>query len=311
MRVAFRSAAGFPAGSHAPDRPRRRAASVLLPNALVRGGSLPGLAFFHALGGYHDQASALKRQPVTWQGGRVRYTPVFRGRQGSAPSHTCAAGRPIRPTTTATRPTQDHQAQVGRPGRADGGHRHPQPGPGARARQAPARPISPSPRRWRRWRPARSAASSCPAPRSRPANPSASCPATWRTSSPPICGPLYDALSDRLSMKRVKALMAEGADRDRAGRLHARAHPEQRLRRHRRGPELHLRPAQDAADPPGLALDHGGHRRPAASPTCCPALSGLSDIAERLEAVADIAVVRLADRDIVRHPLVASMIGVL
>jgi phosphate starvation-inducible PhoH-like protein len=42
-----------------------------------------------------------------------------------------------------------------------------------------------------------------------------------------------------------------------------------------------------------------------------PGVSGLSDVAERLEAVPEIAVVRLAEGDIVRHPLVASMIGVL
>ena len=42
-----------------------------------------------------------------------------------------------------------------------------------------------------------------------------------------------------------------------------------------------------------------------------PGVSGLADISARLEAVEDIAVVRLAERDIVRHPLVASMIGVL
>ena len=42
-----------------------------------------------------------------------------------------------------------------------------------------------------------------------------------------------------------------------------------------------------------------------------PGISGLADISARLEAVDDIAVVRLAERDIVRHPLVASMIGVL
>ena len=42
-----------------------------------------------------------------------------------------------------------------------------------------------------------------------------------------------------------------------------------------------------------------------------PGVSGLSDISARLEQVPDIAVVRLAERDIVRHPLVASMIGVL
>ena len=42
-----------------------------------------------------------------------------------------------------------------------------------------------------------------------------------------------------------------------------------------------------------------------------PGISGLSDIAERLKAVPDISVVKLAEGDIVRHPLVASMIGVL
>ena len=42
-----------------------------------------------------------------------------------------------------------------------------------------------------------------------------------------------------------------------------------------------------------------------------PGVSGLGDVADRLEAVAGIAVVRLRDVDIVRHPLVASMLGVL
>jgi phosphate starvation-inducible PhoH-like protein len=42
-----------------------------------------------------------------------------------------------------------------------------------------------------------------------------------------------------------------------------------------------------------------------------PGVSGLSDIATRLEVVPEIAVVRLAEQDIVRHPLVAAMIGVL
>jgi len=42
-----------------------------------------------------------------------------------------------------------------------------------------------------------------------------------------------------------------------------------------------------------------------------PELSGLSDVARRLEAVDEIAVVRLDETDIVRHPLVASMLAVL
>ena len=40
-------------------------------------------------------------------------------------------------------------------------------------------------------------------------------------------------------------------------------------------------------------------------------LSGLAEIARRLEAIAEIAVVRLADIDIVRHPLVGDMLSVL
>ena len=40
-------------------------------------------------------------------------------------------------------------------------------------------------------------------------------------------------------------------------------------------------------------------------------LSGLADIARRLEAIGDVAVVRLGEADIVRHPLVAEMLSVL
>ncbi len=42
-----------------------------------------------------------------------------------------------------------------------------------------------------------------------------------------------------------------------------------------------------------------------------PGVSGLGDIATRLEALEDVAVVRLQDADIVRHPLVASMLTVI
>ena len=40
-------------------------------------------------------------------------------------------------------------------------------------------------------------------------------------------------------------------------------------------------------------------------------MSGLRDIAHKLDKVSGIAVVRLTDKDVVRHPLVASMLGVL
>ena len=42
-----------------------------------------------------------------------------------------------------------------------------------------------------------------------------------------------------------------------------------------------------------------------------PELSGLGDIAGRLEAMPGIDVVRLAKQDVVRHPLVAEMLEVL
>jgi phosphate starvation-inducible PhoH-like protein len=42
-----------------------------------------------------------------------------------------------------------------------------------------------------------------------------------------------------------------------------------------------------------------------------PGLSGLVDIAARLEALPDVAVFRLSQADVVRHPLVGSMLTVL
>jgi len=40
-------------------------------------------------------------------------------------------------------------------------------------------------------------------------------------------------------------------------------------------------------------------------------LSGLTEVARRLEPIAGVAVIRLVDGDIVRHPLVADMLAVL
>ena len=42
-----------------------------------------------------------------------------------------------------------------------------------------------------------------------------------------------------------------------------------------------------------------------------PAMSGLADSSRRLEGFEDVAVVRLQDTDVVRHPLVGRMLGVL
>ena len=42
-----------------------------------------------------------------------------------------------------------------------------------------------------------------------------------------------------------------------------------------------------------------------------PGISGLAIVADRLEKLPNIAVIRLAKEDIVRHPLVAEMLQVL
>jgi phosphate starvation-inducible PhoH-like protein len=42
-----------------------------------------------------------------------------------------------------------------------------------------------------------------------------------------------------------------------------------------------------------------------------PELSGLATIGKKLEGLEDVAVVRLTDQDVVRHPLVGRMLSVL
>ena len=42
-----------------------------------------------------------------------------------------------------------------------------------------------------------------------------------------------------------------------------------------------------------------------------PGLSGLTDIADRLESMAGVRVIRMTDGDVVRHPMVAAMLSVL
>ena len=126
----------------------------------------------------------------------------------------------------------------------------------------------------------------------------------------PYLRPLYDALSDRLSMKRVKALMAEGLiEIAPVGYMRGRT---------LNNAFIVVDEAQNCTyvQLKMLLTRLGWHSTMVVTgdpqqSDLLPTLSGLSDIAQRLEAVPDIAVVRLAEQDIVRHPLVASMIGVL
>lgn len=126
----------------------------------------------------------------------------------------------------------------------------------------------------------------------------------------PYLRPLYDALSDRLSMKRVKALMAEGLiEIAPIGYMRGRT---------LNNAFIVVDEAQNCTyvQLKMLLTRLGWHSTMVVTgdphqSDLLPGVSGLADIADKLEQVPDIGVVHLAERDIVRHPLVASMIGVL
>jgi phosphate starvation-inducible protein PhoH and related proteins len=126
----------------------------------------------------------------------------------------------------------------------------------------------------------------------------------------PYLRPLYDALSDRLSMKRVRGLMAEGAiEIAPVGFMRGRT---------LNNAFVVIDEAQNCTytQLKMLLTRLGWHSTMVVTgdpnqSDLLPELSGLGPVATKLEAVPNIAVVRLADRDIVRHPLVAEMLGVL
>jgi phosphate starvation-inducible PhoH-like protein len=126
----------------------------------------------------------------------------------------------------------------------------------------------------------------------------------------PYLRPLYDALSDRLSMKRVRALIAEGAiEIAPVGFMRGRT---------LNNAFVVIDEAQNCTYVQlKMLLTRLGWSStmvitgdPAQS-DLLPTLSGLGEVAERLETLANVAVVRLADVDIVRHPLVGEMLSVL
>ncbi len=126
----------------------------------------------------------------------------------------------------------------------------------------------------------------------------------------PYLRPLYDALSDRLSMKKVKALMVEGLiEIAPIGFMRGRT---------LNNAFVVIDEAQNCTyGQLKMLLTRLGWNStmvitgdPAQS-DLLPGVSGLADVADRLARVPSIGVVRLADVDIVRHPLVAEMLGVL
>jgi len=126
----------------------------------------------------------------------------------------------------------------------------------------------------------------------------------------PYLRPLYDALSDRLSMKRVKMMMAEGQiEIAPVGFMRGRT---------LNNAFVVIDEAQNCTyGQLKMLLTRLGWSSTMVvtgdpnQSDLLPGVSGLADVVDRLEALEGVAVVRLAEPDIVRHPLVASMLGVL
>jgi phosphate starvation-inducible PhoH-like protein len=126
----------------------------------------------------------------------------------------------------------------------------------------------------------------------------------------PYLRPLYDALTERLGTKRLKALLAEGTI-------------EIAPVAYMRGRTLNdcfvvIDEAQNCTyGQLKMLLTRLGWRSTMVltgdpdQTDLLSGLSGLGEIANRLEQVPEIQVIRLGDGDIVRHPLVASMLTVL
>jgi phosphate starvation-inducible protein PhoH and related proteins len=126
----------------------------------------------------------------------------------------------------------------------------------------------------------------------------------------PYLRPLYDALTERLGTKRLKQLLGDGAI-------------EIAPVAYMRGRTLNdcfivIDEAQNCTyGQIKMLLTRLGWRSTMVltgdpdQTDLLPGLSGLREIADRLERVEGIAVIRLSDADIVRHPLVAGMLTVL
>lgn len=126
----------------------------------------------------------------------------------------------------------------------------------------------------------------------------------------PYLQPLYDALNERLGAKRLRLLLGNGA---------IEIAPVAYMRgRTLNGAFVVIDEAQNCtyAQIKMLLTRLGWHSTMVLTgdpdqTDLLPGMSGFADIARRVEVVPGIAVVRLGDGDIVRHPLVASMLGVL
>jgi len=126
----------------------------------------------------------------------------------------------------------------------------------------------------------------------------------------PYLRPLYDALNDRLGVKRLKQSLADGIiEIAPIGFMRGRT---------LNNAFVVIDEAQNCTyvQLKMLLTRLGWHSTMVLTgdpdqSDLLGGLSGLADIAKKLAVVEGVAVVRLTDSDIVRHPLVASMLGVL
>jgi phosphate starvation-inducible PhoH-like protein len=126
----------------------------------------------------------------------------------------------------------------------------------------------------------------------------------------PYLRPLYDALNERLGGKRVKQLVTEGAiEIAPIGFMRGRT---------LNNAFIVIDEAQNCTygQIKMLLTRLGWHATMVVTgdpnqSDLLDGLSGFAEIARRLEAIADVAVVRFGDADIVRHSLVADMLTVL
>jgi phosphate starvation-inducible PhoH-like protein len=126
----------------------------------------------------------------------------------------------------------------------------------------------------------------------------------------PYLRPLYDALNERLGGKRLKALIAEGT---------IEIAPVAYMRgRTLNNAFIVIDEAQNCTyGQIKMLLTRLGWNSTMVvtgdpdQTDLLPGLSGLTEAARRLETLDNVAVVRLDDGDVVRHPLVARMLGVL
>jgi phosphate starvation-inducible PhoH-like protein len=126
----------------------------------------------------------------------------------------------------------------------------------------------------------------------------------------PYLRPLYDALQDRLSSKRLKAFLSDGRiEIAPVGFMRGRT---------LNNAFIVVDEAQNCTygQIKMLLTRLGWHSTMVVTgdpmqTDLNPEISGLRQAAQRLEALDNVAIVRLNDADIVRHPLVADMLGVL